>query len=182
MAQRLLTGNTLTRNIKGRTMVRGGADGRNTRLQLHAVFLRQGLEGHITLIVVHRQHTIEILILMIAKELIGSKGAECLNTLLFHRLDGRSDDILLLCALLWIQGQHSQTGVGDAEITLQTLEKQLSLLRNLFNTQSLGHILDGQMVGHQTNTHQITQHHEQRLILSRRVGIRLYRSQHQHVV
>ena len=40
----------------------------------------------------------------------------------------------------------------------------------------------GKTAGRQTNTHQITQHHEQRLILSRRVGIRLYRSQYQHVI
>ena len=88
-------------------------------LHLHTIFSGQCLERHITLIVVHRQDTVEVVLIGITEEVIGDKGTVGLYTSLLKRRNGWGNDILLFRARLGIQGQYGDARILNTEVTLQ---------------------------------------------------------------
>ena len=178
----LLVGDALAGNVERGFLIGCGHDGRDTSLQLHTVLLCKGLERHDALIVVHGEHTIELLIEVLSEELIGHVGTKHLHTFLHNRVDGRTDNLLLLCSLLGIECQDGDAGVRDAEVALQTLVEDTGLLTDLLGSDGGRHLLQRQMGGYQSDTHDLTHHHRQRLILLRTIVGGLHWSRHQHIV
>ena len=95
MTQRGWVGDALSGNIKGGTVIGRGDDKGEARLGLDAILRSQGLERHITLIVVHRQDTVEVVLIGITEEVIGDKGTVGLYTSLLKRRNGWGNDVLL---------------------------------------------------------------------------------------
>ena len=72
----MLIGNSLAGYIKRGILIGRSNNRRDTCLQLHAILLCERLERHGALIVVHGKHTVELLIEILAKELIGHVGTK----------------------------------------------------------------------------------------------------------
>ena len=172
MAQGHLIGDALAGNIESRTVVRRGADGTDASLQLHAVIHGERLEGNQSLIVEHSEHTIEVVVHFLSEEVVSHKRTEGLYTLFLKLFNSRGNDVLLLAARLRIQPEYGQAGIGDAEVTLQTGVEDAPLVHNLLLSDSLRHILDGQMGGNEAYPHQVAHHHRQRLVVLGSIGTR----------
>ena len=139
------------------------------------------LERHGALIVVHGKHTVELLIEILAKELIGHVGTKRLYTFLLDHIDSRTDNLLLFRSLLRIQCKNGDTGVRDTEVTFQTLMEDTCLIADLLNGNGSRHILQGQMGGNKADAHHLAHHHRQRAVfLWLGVG-RFHGSSHEHV-
>ena len=163
-------------------MVRGYDNSRDASLQFHTIFLCNRSERHGALIVVHRQHAIEIEIERITEEGIGKIGTKGLDATLFELINSRFDHLFLFISHLRIQREDGQTGIRDAEVATETGMENAPLIDNLLSGDSLSHILDGQMSRHEANTHMFADHHRESLLLTNRTSSRHHRSSHQHVV
>ena len=95
--------------------------------ETYAVLIGHSLERCLTLIMVHGQHTVEMVIGTASEEIIGSIGTKHLNALFCQFADGRVDNRLLLVAqntilsTTGIQSQYGNARVGHAQVALQCL-------------------------------------------------------------
>jgi len=76
-------------DVKSSTMVRAGAHNGQSRCEIHAFTKGQTLEGNEALIVVHREHTVELFEACCPEESISTKGPMDIQPLLLQRSNGR---------------------------------------------------------------------------------------------
>ena len=152
-------------------MVRSCAHYRQTCGEVNSGIESQGLEGDESLVVVHGQDSIEVVLLVGTEKSVRGVGPECQDVLAARCLDGRTDDVYL-CASeqtavsgMRIESEHGYLGPHDTEILHQGLVHDADLTENLLHRQGAGHRGQRQVVGHYSHSH-LAGHHEHHAVTS----------------
>ena len=112
ISQRLLVNHIFAHHVQTNTMSGSSANQLQPRGETNTVLIGHSLEGRLSLIVIHGQYTVEMIVGAATKEVIGSIGAKYLDTLLGQFVDGGDDGGLFLVAqyavftAAGIQGQY----------------------------------------------------------------------------
>ena len=187
IAHRTLVGLSLSCNLEAGTVVGSRHDDGQACCEAYTVVGHDSLKGRHTLVVVHRQYSIELRELAIAEEGVSCIGTEGLQTVLLQLLDGRLDDLLLLFAQqtvgagMGIQCQYGNAWVRDAHVALQTSVQRGGLLDDNLLRDGLRHVLDGYVLGYQCDTQVFVDQHRQRLWVTAQGVVTGSRGRHQHV-
>ena len=142
-------------------MIRRSAHDGQTCGIVYATLQSNCFERSQSLIVIHRQHTVEVVVGARTEEAVGSKRTKGLNTLVCQFLNGGQNDVLLLrtqqsvVASMWIQREHGNARTGNAEVALQCFVENGCLLDNAFFGNRFGYVLDGQMRGNKSYTQRL---------------------------
>ena len=154
---------------------------------------------------VHGQHAVEASVHAAAKEPVCRVGAKRLQSLFLQLLYCRGYDFSLLVAHqaivagVWVEGEHGNAWVGNAEVALQTVEEDGGFLHDGVLCYGACHLADGQMGGDKSHTQSLVhQYHERLLAVAHTVfdvfgvsaevervvlyGAFVYRGGHQHVI
>lgn len=122
-----------TSQIKGRTVVGRGADGRKPCRKVDATAKGERLERYQPLVVVHGQYAVEFVELAGAKEAIGRIRPEHHHAPFFALYHGRADDLLFLVPqhaffpCVGVQAEHGDIGPFEAEVHAERIVENAEL-------------------------------------------------------
>ena len=179
LAHRVFVCHALTGDVVACSVVGAGAHDRQTCGEVHTLAHRQSLERSQTLVVIHGQHTIEVAILLIAKEAVGSVRAETENLLIVGFLNGWRNHLFLLLAekavftSVWIEREHGDAWTLNVEITLERLVEDSQLLQDALFGDGGWHLSQWLVNGDECHTHLVAEKHHQRLFTIANAGFEI---------
>ena len=146
-------------------MGRGCADVGQTGSEVDTLGEGHEFEGDETLVVVKGQDTVELVELAAAEEAVGGIGAVGKHAFALHLVnDGLDDGLVLIAdnavvARVGVESQDGNLGHGDTEIALQRLVHKHNLVEKEVVGDGTGHILEGKVVGDDTDADAVADHY-----------------------